>query len=626
MTALFVADVASAGTVAVTGHIQGAGRIVNVEAGPYNCDKSANLNENATAQCDRETFGAVFSAYVKMRAVPRSTPAGHWRFVGWTGCQALTENGQVCEVNSAWDRLDERHPRAIFADDHAPNVQITNTSFPANRTVRVAFSTNEGSSDGGRTECRLDDGGWDACSGSRDYGGLAEGQHTVWVRGTDSSNQSETESTTFQIADTAIANGPPEGGRVKTRVAGFGFSSANATGYECSVTQAAAPGGWQACPNPFTATVPADGEWRLFVRARNGAFADPEPAVRRWIVDTVAPRTTLDPNFGPRENAIQAATTETFAFTADEQVERFECKLDGGGFQPCASPRTVTNLGAGQHTFEVRAVDLAGNVGAAVARNWHVAEREVDDDGDGFSPPDDCDDSNARINKTRPDIPDNGVDENCDGRDAENLDRDADGVPRPADCNDSNAAINPLRRDIPENGVDENCDGRDAVNLDRDGDGHDRPADCDDANAGVHPGVRDVPGNGRDENCDGTDAAYPFVNARISWRATVLGRPTVFHKLAVLGVPVGATVEVSCKGKNKAKTKRCLKRKLVIQRSGDVKLKRLLGRRLPARSVIEIRVTHPEMVGIVRRLKLGRGRQPKSEALCVVPGKQAAPC
>jgi RTX calcium-binding nonapeptide repeat (4 copies)/Putative metal-binding motif len=51
---------------------------------------------------------------------------------------------------------------------------------------------------------------------------------------------------------------------------------------------------------------------------------------------------------------------------------------------------------------------------------------------------------------------------NCERRSLARVDSDGDRYPSDIDCNDHNPRQHPLARDIPQNGVDEDCDGRDA--------------------------------------------------------------------------------------------------------------------------------------------------------------------
>jgi VCBS repeat-containing protein len=55
--------------------------------------------------------------------------------------------------------------------------------------------------------------------------------------------------------------------------------------------------------------------------------------------------------------------TPSFEFSADEEVKGFECRIDSDEFAPCDSPYTANTLHDGEHALEVRATDLAGNVG-----------------------------------------------------------------------------------------------------------------------------------------------------------------------------------------------------------------------------------------------------------------------
>jgi hypothetical protein len=66
------------------------------------------------------------------------------------------------------------------------------------------------------------------------------------------------------------------------------------------------------------------------------------------------------------------ATSARFVFSDSEDGLSFQCRLDGGAFAPCESPKAYTGLANGPHTFTVRAIDAAGNTGAAATRSWTV--------------------------------------------------------------------------------------------------------------------------------------------------------------------------------------------------------------------------------------------------------------
>jgi len=148
---------ANAGTVGVTGHIQGAGSIVSVEGGPYSCNRDGNQDDRNTVTCDRISFGAVFEACVWLEVRPATTPAGNWRFDRWEGCNTTrVVNGNVqCAVHSGAFTLDEKSPKAVFDDFVSPTItNVTPTqSASSDRQFSFTFGSNDSSSS---STCAMD--------------------------------------------------------------------------------------------------------------------------------------------------------------------------------------------------------------------------------------------------------------------------------------------------------------------------------------------------------------------------------------------------------------------------------------------------------------------------------------
>jgi hypothetical protein len=72
---------------------------------------------------------------------------------------------------------------------------------------------------------------------------------------------------------------------------------------------------------------------------------------------------------GPKDKTKKRTATFEFIGTDARAVASFDCSLDGGAFGACTSPYTV-KVKKGKHTFQVRAVDQAGNVGAPASDDW----------------------------------------------------------------------------------------------------------------------------------------------------------------------------------------------------------------------------------------------------------------
>ncbi len=136
--------------------------------------------------------------------------------------------------------------------------------------------------------------------------------------------------------------------------------------FQCALDGAALA----ACPASYVSPTVTQGQHTLLVRAVDAAGnRDATPAELTFTVDTARPNTSL--KSGPK--GTKTARTARFTFAATEAGSRFQCKLDKKPWASCKSPKTYKKLKAGKHTFQVRAIDKAGNVDATPAkRTWRI--------------------------------------------------------------------------------------------------------------------------------------------------------------------------------------------------------------------------------------------------------------
>ncbi len=162
--------------------------------------------------------------------------------------------------------------------------------------------------------------------------------------------------------ETQIESGPS--GPTADPRPSFAFSSPQGTsGFACSLD--AAP--FAPCASQTTLPELPDGTHILHVRAIDPAGdADPTPASRTFVVDTVAPDVAIDSGpTGPVNDPLPL-----FTFASGDNSAIFACSLTPHSptFSPCPRDGTYAPsapLADGAYTISVRATDAAGNSATA---------------------------------------------------------------------------------------------------------------------------------------------------------------------------------------------------------------------------------------------------------------------
>ena len=208
----------------------------------------------------------------------------------------------------------------------------------------------------------------------------------------------------------------------------------------------------------------------------------------------------------------------------------------------------------------------------------------------------------------------------CETVDASNVlesDRDRDRVPRDFDCADTDPAIHPGAADVPDDGVDQDCDGQDARVLDRDGDTFAVPLDCNDGDPAIHPGTAERYGNTVDENCDGTASPYRIIYPGVSTTFLIDrgSRITRVRKLKVSLLAAGTLVKTTCQGRG------CPAGRTVTTKKTGVDLTRALrSARLRPGATLVVLLTRPDSLETRLEFTAKASSLPTLAIVCRRPG------
>lgn len=294
--------------------------------------------------------------------------------LSWTPAGPLADNTYYWQAR-AQDGAGLPSPwtasRSFTIDNVAPTTSITSSpASPSNASGgSFAFSANESVTG---YQCKLDAGSYAACSSPAPYSGLPDGAHTFSVKAVADLAGNAGTATSFGwtidtvAPNTSLTSTPPS--LSNSTAPSFAMSATEpGSTFECSLDAAA----YASCSSPKAYSGVADGPHTFSARAIDTAGnIDPTPSSYAWTVDATPPDTTI----GPSEPApLTTATSATFDVTATEPGSTLECKLDGGAFVACVSPKSYSGLADGSHTFQARGIDAAGNTDPSPASyGWTV--------------------------------------------------------------------------------------------------------------------------------------------------------------------------------------------------------------------------------------------------------------
>jgi large repetitive protein len=161
-----------------------------------------------------------------------------------------------------------------------------------------------------------------------------------------------------------ISSAPPNPSNSSNASFAFADGDASAT-LHCRLDALA----YAACTSPTSYAGLAAGTHTFAVKAVDAAGNESPAASRTWTIDLTAPP---PPTLTSAPPSVTASTSASFVFTDDDATASYLCRLDGAAFAACTSPKAYAGLSAGDHVFDVKARDPAGNESPVKTHAWTI--------------------------------------------------------------------------------------------------------------------------------------------------------------------------------------------------------------------------------------------------------------
>ncbi|MBX3034925.1 MAG: hypothetical protein KF865_13475 [Bdellovibrionaceae bacterium] len=263
-----------------------------------------------------------------------------------------------------------------FVDRTPPTVAFNTTpAVLSNQTAAgFTFSGSDNHSANLQYECSLDSAAFAACASPKSFN-VAAGAHSLKVRARDEAGNASgviSHSWTIDLSVPSVEITSQPAPFVRDTNASIGFTGSDdgqpLARFECKIDQ----GAYATCASPRALSGLSEGRHEFSVRGYDNVGNVSAPATASWLVDTTPPAVTITTRPASPTNQ----TGANFGYSATDSgsgIARIECRLDGAAFADCSSgQKSYTNLGAGSHTFEARALDKAGNTSTVASHTWSI--------------------------------------------------------------------------------------------------------------------------------------------------------------------------------------------------------------------------------------------------------------